>query len=298
MRLHLSSTLTPKLTALHWAFAVSIFLHALLLSVKFEVAGKFNRLAVNTNLPLILVNVRLNSPLNTRAQAVAQSNLRGGGAENSGIMSSPLPSAERTEYAADPQDNKRSEEEIKRLEKEQQRLLSMIRSQLGNLKPTQDEPLDTENAQKRQRLLEMLAQIETQIDQSNKRPHIRYYSPSTKESAFAQYYDQMRRRIEAYGTQHFPQLNGRKLYGKLLMSVNVNSKGQVINVDILEGSGQKSLDQRARATVSSAGPFDPFGADLASRADQIELIARYEFTQSGTLETSLQSGDSKRANLR
>ena len=273
------------LNAITWAFMGSLVIHATLLSLHFNIPEKLDRVFQNNNLPLILVNVRLKAETNTHAQAIAQSNLSGGGEDSTGRMSSPLLSARRTVDAQDAEDLERQESALKSLQAEQSRLLTQIKTQLASLGPVQPHPLSPDQESKRQRLLQMLAEIEARIDQTNKRPHKRYFSPSTRQSEFALYYDEMRQKIENYGTQNFPSLQGRRLYGSLTMVVTVNAIGQVLSVQVLEGSGKPELDRRAQAIVMSSGPFAAFGPALLSKADQVALVSKFTFTESGTLNT-------------
>jgi len=276
-----------QVTPVMWAFLLSIVIHATLLSLRFEVPEHLNRLFQNNNLPLILVNVRLKADSNLHAQALAQTNLTGGGDDNLGRLRSPLPSARKSVEAADSEDLERQETTLKSLEAEQAKLLTQVKAQLANLSTAQPHVSSPEQESKRQRLLQMLAEIEARIEQTNKRPHKRYFSPSTRQSEFAVYYDQMRQKIETFGTQHFPIFKGRKIYGSLTMVVNVNSLGQILSVQILESSGQIELDRRAQAIVMSSGPFPAFSPELIAKADQLALISKFSFTENGTLNTEL-----------
>ena len=287
---HLGSQWELRLaTPLSLALICSVGLHAILLSLHFEVPERVDRLFQNNHLPLILVNIRLKANTNEHAQAVAQTNLTGGGEDNSSRLRSPLASATKTVETQDSEDIaqrlERQEAELKSLEAEQTKLLAQAREQLASLNTDQSHPLTPDLESKRQRLLQMLAEIDARIEQSNKRPHKRYFSPSTRESDFAVYYDQMRQRIESFGTKHFPTYQGRKLYGSLIITVTVNASGQVVSVDVVEGSGQSELDRRAKAIVMSSGPFPIFTASLSSKAEQIALISKFSFTESGALGT-------------
>jgi protein TonB len=72
------------------------------------------------------------------------------------------------------------------------------------------------------------------------------------------------------------------------MMVTVNSSGQVLSVEIIQGSGRVELDKRAQAIVLSAGPFSVFNTTLKSKADQIALVSKFIFSSDGTLNTQLQ----------
>ena len=109
-------------------------------------------------------------------------------------------------------------------------------------------------------------------------------APATREEAYAIYYDGLRRKVEDKGTENFPEQGGKKLYGELTMIVTVNHDGRVLDTEVVQGSGNPTLDRRAEAIARAAGAF---GADMRKKADQIAMVARFKFTRDQTLETSV-----------
>ena len=93
--------------------------------------------------------------------------------------------------------------------------------------------------------------------------------------------------MEDKGTENFPEQGGKKLYGELTMIVTVNHDGRVLDTEVVQGSGNPTLDRRAEAIARAAGPFGAFGADMRKKADQIAMVARFKFTRDQTLETSV-----------
>ena len=187
------------------------------------------------------------------------------------------------------------EEEQRKLQamQEQQNLmLAQIKHQLAALPPPDPrqarhsaEYLECE--QKRRRLIRLLAEIERRINLENARPKKRYISPATREEVYAIYYDRLRRAIEDKGTENFPELAGRKLYGELTMIVTINHDGRVLLTEIVESSGNRTLDRRAEVIARSAGPFGHFNETMRRKADQILVVSRFKFTRDETLETRL-----------
>jgi periplasmic protein TonB len=104
---------------------------------------------------------------------------------------------------------------------------------------------------------------------------------------YAVYYDSLRRKIEERGTLNFPEAAGNKLYGELTMIVTVNFDGRIVDTQIIETSGNLTLDRRAQAIAKNAGPFGPFSTAMRARADQIVVVSRFKFTRDETLETKL-----------
>ncbi len=280
-----------RLTTLHWALLVSVGLHAALLTVRFIDPESFNRVFEDTPLEVILVNARSDEKPQ-RAQAIAQASLAGGGEAAQGRATSPLPVAAQLEVGDAPADAHRR---IDRLQEEQQQLLAQIRREVAMLPPPDPsrdagDPQHAEQEERRRQLLRLLAEIEKRINEENARPKKRYISPATREEVYAIYYDALRRRIEARGTRDFPEYRGRKLYGELTMNVTVDNRGQVVDAEIVRGSSERMLDQRALAIVRAAAPFGAFSPEMRKQADQIVITSRFRFTRDDGLETSLSNG--------
>jgi protein TonB len=276
------------LSTLHWALLVSLGVHAALLTVHMVNPEGFDRVFEDTPLEVILVNARSNEKP-TRAQAIAQASLAGGGEAEKGRATSPLPPTTQMEVGDAPADTHRR---IDKLQEEQQQLLAQIRREVAALPPPDPKrddgnPEHAEQEERRRQLLRLLAEIEKRINEENARPKKRYISPATREEVYAIYYDALRRKIEARGTRDFPEYRGRKLYGELTMNVSVDSRGQVVEAEIVRGSGQRLLDQRALAIVRAAAPFGLFSTAMRKQADQIVITSRFRFTRDDGLETTL-----------
>lgn len=277
-----------RLSALQIALLVSFGVHALLLTVRFVDPEGFNRVFKDTPLEVILVNARSSEPPR-KAQAIAQASLAGGGDAAQGRATSPLPPSALTEIGDSIED---ARQQIRSLQQQQQQLLTQVRRELATLPPAdpeRDEGTPAARAQTEQRLqlMRQLAEIEKRVNETNARPKKRYVSPATTEAVYAIYYDVLRRRIEERGTQNFPEQNGRKLYGELTMIVTVDAKGQLLDAEVVRGSGNKALDRHSKAVVSAAAPFGPFNAAMRAQADQIVVVTRFRYTRDEELETGL-----------
>ena len=276
------------LSTLHWALLVSLGVHAAVLTVRVVNPEGFNRVFQDTPLEVILVNAR-STEKPVRAQAIAQAALAGGGEAAKGRATSPLPPATQMEVGDAPNDARRR---IEQMQQEQQQLLAQIRREVAALPPPDPKrddgnPENAEQDERRRQLLRLLAEIEKRINDENARPKKRYISPATREEVYAIYYDALRRKIEDGGTRNFPEERGRKLYGELTMNVTVDSRGQVVEAEIVRSSGQRALDKRAVAIVRAAAPFGPFNAAMRKQADEIVITSRFRFTRDDGLETTL-----------
>ncbi len=274
---------------LQLALGVSIAAHAALLTVRFVDPAGLNRLLQDTPLEVILVNART-SERPDKAQAIAQANMAGGGAAERGRATSPLPPALQTEDGEDTEEV--MQRQLQNLREQQNLLLAQVKNQLAALPPPEPNqpnatPDRAEREEKRRQLVKLLAEIERRINLESSRPRKRYISPATREEVYAVYYDHLRRKIEDKGTENFPTVNGRKLYGELTMGINVNFDGRILKVEILESSGTPTLDRRAEAIVRTAAPFSRFNTAMQRKADQIWVVSRFKFTRDETLETRL-----------
>lgn len=279
-----------SLSALSIALIASFGVHAVLLTVRFVDPEGFNRVFKDTPLEVILVNARSTEPP-LKPQAIAQAALAGGGEARAGRATSPLPPSALTEAGESLEDTRK---QIQSLQDQQQELLAQVRRELAMLPPPDPEreqgsPDARAQAEQRRQLLQMLAEIEKRINVENARPKKRYVSPSTTEAVYAIYYDVLRRRIEERGTRNFPEDKGRKLYGELTMIVTVDARGNVLETEVVQGSGNRTLDRRAQAIVRAAAPFGDFSAAMRAQADQIVVVSRFRFTRDEGLATTLQS---------
>ncbi len=276
-------------STLQITLAFSVLLHAVLLSVRFVAPGQFDRVFQDTPLEVILVNARTNEPPPEKAQAIAQHALAGGGEAAKGRATSPLPYSALTRVGNDFED---AQKKADALLEQQTQLLAQLRRQVAALPPP-DPRKPSESAgeraqeERRRQLVKILAEIERRINEENARPKKRYISPSTREAAYAVYYDALRRKVEDKGTENFPEKAGNKIYGELTMIVTVNHDGRVLETEVVQGSGNPLLDHRAQAIARAAGPFGPFTAEMRAKADQIAVVSRFKFTRDQTLETSV-----------
>lgn len=279
-----------SLTTLQIALAVSVAAHGALLAVRFVDPQRFDRVFQDTPLEVILVNARGNERPD-KAQAIAQASLAGGGEAAAGRATSPMPPSALAEIGDVAEESQR---QVDALQQQQTMMLTQAREALARMAPPDPrQPTEATDAQareeKRRQLVKVLAEIERRINEENARPRKRYVSPATREEVYAVYYDALRRRIEDRGTQNFPELAGQKLYGELTMLLTVNFDGRVLAAEIVEGSGNPTLDRRAMGIAKAAGPFGRFSDAMRQRAEQIVVVSRFKFTRDETLETKLTS---------
>ena len=283
------------------AIAISVMFHGVVLLLHFVAPKPAETAATDPGLEVILVNAKHDKkPLH--AQALAQANLDGGGASDEGRSKSPLPDMRKTEDGDNVMVAKRKIEE---LEEHQKKLMDQFRkktpfsSQQSNEKnPTDNQP--TPNGQDKvdsnQALARMAAEISQTIEDQNKRPRKTFITPSTQAVGYAMYYKALQKRVEDVGTLNFPQKDGKKLYGELIVYIPIFQDGTIYEKDggpkVEKSSGNKALDASALRIVRRAAPFGKFPPNMRStdKDDLWVVITRFKFTRDQLLETELRGG--------
>ena len=282
-----------SLSTLQWALLASALLHGVLLSLRWVDGAGLRRALSAPALDVVLVNARTDEAP-PQPQAIAQAHLAGGGNQaERGLIATPLPPHPQAVLAGDDPVSE-NQRRIAAMLTQQEQLLVQVRRQLDSLPlPDAEAPAgDAEAEAQRERRLQLsrlLAAIEQRVEEASAQPRKRYLSPATLGTTYAQYYDDMRRKIEARGTRHFPQAEGRKLYGELLMALLVQHDGRLLDVRVLQGSGSRPLDRQAEAIARAAAPFGRFSPAMRRDSDQFDVTARFRFTHEQTLETTLQA---------
>ena len=281
------------------AVGFSFLLHAALLAVKFAPPTNQTSKPLSSGLEIILVNARHDkAPVN--ADALAQANLSGGGNTELGRARSPLPNLQQS---VDGNHIETQRRKIAELEQQQERMLSQL-STLSKERikvaeksikksvdvSTKPETMDTVALARRE------AEIAKQVSDYNKRPIKSQLTPSTREVSYAVYYATLQKQIERTGTRYFPQQEGKKMYGDLIVYIPVYQDGSIYEKEggprIEKTSGNRMLDHAALAIVRRAAPFGSFpkGALGDGKTHVWEIITRFRFTRDEVLETSAAGG--------
>lgn len=282
------------------AIGTSIALHAALLAVRFAPPESLRLRPFDTGLAVILVNARHEAaPL--QADALAQANLDGGGNADAGRARSPLPNRGRVADGVQLEPQRRR---LAELEKEQQRLLSQVATHkmaASDAGDTPDRPQldgrDIRSVEQIQEIARREAEIARDIADYQKRPLKTQLTPSTKVVAHALYYTALQKKIEQTGTLNFPQRDGQKLYGELIVYIPVAEDGRLYEKEggprVERGSGNPALDAAALAIVRRSAPFGRLPSSIAGdgRERVWEVIARFTFTRDQQLHAQSAGGE-------
>ena len=277
------------------AIACSVLAHASLLAVRFAAPDAFRLQPADPGLEVILVNAK-HARAPVKADALAQANLDGGGNADAGRAQSPLPDLRKIENG---DSIKALQRRIAELEQQQKNVLTKVRQSQFNSAPVADQArpdpnrTGADNVDSAKAIARMTAEITQRIADENKRPKKTFISPSTREVGYAMYYKAMQKRVEEVGTLNFPQQNGKKLYGELVVYIPIFQDGTLYEKEggprIERSSGNPALDKAALAIVRRAAPFGRFPANMRStdKDDLWIVVTRFKFTREEKLQAEL-----------
>ena len=255
-----------------YALGLSILAHVIFLSFRWGL-GEIENRRLNTPLSVVLVNAS-NQVAPQQANKLAQADLHGGG----NTPNQDASALHRARLGTDAR--------IEVLEKQQKQMLAKLeadRALSGGRKSG-----DEKNATPQLNSLE--AELAKRLQVNGREPRRKVLTgASTKAVVFAQYYDAMRQKIEAYGSAFFPRANGRPLYGSLVIVVSVDAQGRIANnaqgkdgLSIGRSSGNPELDRQALAIVRASAPFGVFPIEMRNQIDILDWVSTFDFTRDGS----------------
>ena len=309
---------TKKFSVFNIAIIISILVHAIFLSIHFE--PELRTLASKLpTLDVVLVNAKTkNTP--DKAELLAQANLdRGGNTDKNRQLKTALPAPvdKTTEVKLQPDSaaqttaksakvqaiEAREQKRVAKLEKQAQELLTQIKASNDVLSdPNQDaaaaepEEGDQKNLVKsfnRANLIAVAlemdrleAQIAKQQDEYQKRPKRRFIGARTKEASDALYLEAWRQKVERIGNMNYPTAaKDQKIYGRLQLTVSINSDGSIEKIVIDRSSGSKILDDAAKNILNLAAPYAKFSDEMKKNTDILEITRTWTFSQEDEIAT-------------
>ena len=203
------------------ALIVSSLIHVVFLAFRWHEESEANK-RLRTPLSVVLVNARSQTPANPKR--LAQADLNGGGSQADSYASAIR--------RADPRLAKQLEE----LQTEQKRLLSKMsdgrKSDASTTQGKSDKSIALGNP--------LEAELAKKMNEEGMQPRRAVVTAtSAKAVVFANYYDAMRKKIEAYGSTHFPRVGQKPLYGSLVVLVSIDQQGRLYRdeINIMKSSG-------------------------------------------------------------
>jgi len=284
-------SLLAGMTPLSWALTVSLLIHAVILSIHFKLPDALSR-ATDSALDIILVNSKhAHKPV--RAQAKAQTNLDGGGnTDEERIATTPLPPSEQVREGDDVVEAQRR---VQELEAEQRLMMTRLKADKSVVTDTQrydaqsPQPVPPVSgldlATRALAIARLEGQIDRNLDEYNKPPRKLFIGARTEEYVPAQYLEDWRQKVERIGNLNYPEAAKGKLYGSLLVYIEINSDGDLVRAEVQRSSGHKILDEAALRILRLAAPYGKFSPELKRQADILTFARTWTFTQADQLQS-------------
>jgi protein TonB len=278
--------------ALGWAVALSILLHAVLLSIHFQFPDALRWRSANRPLDVVLVNAKTRDKP-AQADVLAQANLdRGGNVDEDRRAKTPLPVVEPGRAGKNLADAQRR---TRQLEAQQRELLAQSRDSRLRVpaeavrEAPSEEPTPALNGRDLADLslaaLRLQAEIDKNIEAYQKRPRKKFIGARAAEDRYAFYEDAWRVKVERVGTLNFPAEARGRIYGNLQLTVTIRADGSVEAIELNRSSGLKVLDAAAFKIVRMATPFAAFPPDIRREYDQIIITRTWFFGQGDKIWT-------------
>ncbi len=285
------SSLRSSLSPFSLALGVSVMLHATVLSLHFQFPDASNALREKA-LDIILVNAK-SARKPHDAQALAQANLDGGGnTDENRRAKTPLPPQEQSVNGTDVQQMQRR---VNELEAQQRRMLTQaksLRSVAASQNPSEQPTPPAEQsgldlAESARAMARLEGEINKSTDEYSKRPRKKFVGARTEEYALASYLDAWKQKIERVGTLNYPDEARGKLYGSVVIFVELRAEdGSLYNAEISRSSGHKILDQAALRILRMSAPFGPIPRKALGGATVLSFARTWYFTQGDALNTA------------
>ncbi len=273
---------------LSFATAFSLLLHAFVLfGITFSVPDARNLAKKLQPLEVTLVNSQSRAKPD-KATAYAQSNLDGGGnTPEERRAGTPFPVLGKGQNFTPEQAAQR----VKSLEQEVKQLLTRNKSDYG-VEQKKSPPKRVESTLSGDELVQRsleIARLEAEISKNisfyEKLPKRKRVGARTEEYRYAQYVEDWRAKVEQIGNLNYPEAaRRRKLFGSLLLTVNIRADGSVESVEINKSSGQQILDAAAQKIVRLAAPYAPFPPDIRRETDVLSITRTWTFTTNDRLQ--------------
>lgn len=265
---------------------VSLIVHLGILMARFAPPTELRFLPSESQLEVILLNARSReAPLTP--EVLAQVNMEGGGDRDEGRAKSPLPPQEK---ARDGDELQVQQAAVKRLEEQQKRLAALVKEPAPYVQdpPPSDSDKPRPNAadadETKAAIARLEAQIARQIEDYNKRPKRLTFGVNAVGVNYARYVDDWAETIERIGTERFPIEARGRMYDSLVITVEIDKFGNVIDVLINRKSKFEALNRVVKQVVYAGAPYQPFNAEMAKDGDILQIVRTWTFTNN-RLET-------------
>jgi len=272
------------------ALGISLFLHAVLLTLHFTYPDALTHVTERA-MDVVLVNAKhQNRP--DQAQAKAQANLDGGGnVDEDHRATTPLPPSAQTKEG---NDLVSAQQRVAELEAQQRQILTKLKEDKAKARSDErkeDKLTPQPNAtgfdlvNRAMAIARLEAQIDRQMDDYNQKPRKKFIGARTEEYLPAQYIEDWRLKVERVGNLNYPEAARGKMYGSLVVYIEIDADGNLKRAEVQRSSGQKVLDEAALRILRLAAPYGKFSSQMREQFDVLAFARTWSFTQADRLQS-------------
>ncbi len=267
-------------TPLGIGIAISILLHLGLVAMRFAPPEPLRLAPRDAGLEVVLLNARTDRRP-AQAEVAAQVDMEGGGEHAQGRARSPLAADSRISDGTALQER---QQRVQELEAQQRRLLAMARGEAvlpdaeQRREATTPQPRGADAQEVEQAIARLQAQIDRQISDYNKRPKRLTYGVNAVGVSYAKYVEDWATRIERIGTERYPPAARGRLYDTLIITVEIDRHGNVVDVILDRRSKHEVLNKAVREIVHAGAPYERFSPEMAREGDILQIVRTWTFT--------------------
>jgi protein TonB len=266
----------------------SLGLHLfLILGVGFTLSGGNKLVSPHNVLDVVLVNAK-SSTKPTKADALAQANLDGGGNTDAKVRAStPLPAIDQ----ASAKNEQEAKQRVKELEQELKALMTQAKAatkvlqaemqpeKSGNPKPVSAGELYQQSVE----IARLEAEIARQYSAYQQRPRRAFVGGRTQAYRYAAYVDQWRQKIERVGNLNYPEAaRASGIRGNVQVTVAIKANGEVEGIEIHSRRANKILIDAVRRIVALSAPFAAFPSEFRADTDVLHITRTWMFGETLT----------------
>lgn len=222
-----------------------------------------------------------------KADFLAQANQQGSGTlEEVRDLATPSPTSQGVEPQEQTAQQEVTEQRSAAAAPEPQQVVSQTPAESRRPVSETEEESHVAEPRKRQTLMQKsleIASLEARFLEQRqayaKRPRVtRLTAVSARKTSSAFYMDAWRKKLERIGNLNYPEeARRRQLQGRVRVLVSLSPDGSVTDIEILESSRHKILDDAVIRIIRLAEPFAPFTDQMRKEMDRLEIIRTFDF---------------------
>jgi protein TonB len=272
------------------ALIASLVLHAIVMFMKFAPPMPVRVNPNDARLEVVLLNAQTRArPLTP--EVLAQVNQEGGGEHERGRAKSPLPAETTARDGTVLQEQRRR---VEQLERQQRELMTIAKGPQAYVTPEKSAEAPRPDAADRDDMNAVLARMQAEIARNvedyNKRPKRLTFGVNAVGVNYARYVADWATKIERIGTERFPPEARGRQYDSLIITVEIDKHGNVVDVVVNKKSKYEALNRAVKQIVYAGQPYERFPPEMAREGDILQIVRTWTFTNDA-LETRSLRGD-------